>query len=271
MDNGSPKSRLFSTCRLEALHLFSCLPVCAHPCRFFRLSVCLLDGPLCHSATNGHCWASHFLNDTLLRSIQLPCSYTLTLLPLFSLPPLQSPPLPLMLDTVAYLPVWKKSRFLSIFPQCFPLNMPLDEETSSCLTHTHSHTHFDASHITGWMGDWRYMTVSLIAAPSPAGKFIHSSFIPLLIFISLIIVILLYVCVFCICAPLCVLAAEGGVARFLYCKLYSRCMEAKLSLALVWQQQPCQTESWIKTHSWSFSLTDISCPTSAYTPGTTCI
>ncbi len=180
----------------------------------------MLDGPLCHSATNGHCWASHFLNDTLLRSIQLPCSYTLTPLPLFSFPPYSLNHF--LSCTTQWLPslVWKKSSFLSIFSQYFPLNMPLDERPSSCLTHTH-HTHTHAlSCITyqrpnDWltMYDWSIFS-PLIAAPSPTGWFVYSSFIPLPLLslpsfiylllpqhttslpLFLIIFILLYVCVF---------------------------------------------------------------------------
>lgn len=139
---------------LFSVRLFSCLPVCPHPWRFFRLSICLLDGPLCHSATNGHCWASHFLNDTLLRSIQLPCSYTLTPLLLFTFRP-PSSLLCFLSCTTEWLPslVWKKSSFLSIFSQYFPLNMPLEERPSPCLMRTHSHTFMYHISAAEWLTD----------------------------------------------------------------------------------------------------------------------
>lgn len=159
------------------------MPVCPHPCRFFRLSICLLDGPLCHSATNGHCWASHFLNDTLLRSIQLPCSYTLTPLPPFCFFSRQSPPLPahFMHNTVASLPCVEEKQFLVNFLSIFSTqhaswwnNLVLSD------THTHTLSCITYHRQNNWLSvyDWSIFS-PLIAAHSPTGWFVHLSFIPL--------------------------------------------------------------------------------------------
>lgn len=164
--------RLLSTCRFEALHLLSCPPVCPHPCHFFSLSVCLLDGPLCHSATNGHCWASHFLNDTLLRSIQLPCSYTLTLLPLFSF----TPPVSTTSSHAGHsgLPPSCKRKAVSCQFSLNIFHQHASRWGNLILLDTITPYHWLKGRLTAY--NWSIFL--LIAAPSPAGRsfIIHHSF-----------------------------------------------------------------------------------------------
>lgn len=153
--------------------LSACLPLCW----LFSLSICLLDGPLCHSATNGHCWASHFLNDTSSAQYSCPAVTHSLLSPFSFLPPVSTT----SSHAQQWLPsrVWKKSSFLSIFSQYFPLNMPLDERTSSCLTHTCALPYITCHWLNDWLTVYDWSIVSpLIAAPSPTGRFVHSSFIP---------------------------------------------------------------------------------------------
>lgn len=150
---------------------FICSPACLSAHIHVGSSVCLLDGPLCRSATNGHCWASHFLNDTLLRSIRLPYSYT--------------PPQPQVSTTPSDVhvrrPCEKKSGFSSISPQYFPLNTPLVERTSSCLTHTLGHLRQRLNE-RPTACDWSILSLTAASAPSRS----ICSFSPLLVFIFLI-------------------------------------------------------------------------------------
>lgn len=204
----------FQPFNFKAVHLF-CPPACPHPCWFSLLSICLLDGPLCHSATNGHCWASHFLNDTLLRSIQLPCSYAFTpLSPLFLF--LLLPPSHLhhfLSCTTRWPPFFRaeeKSSVLSISSQYFPLDTPLDERTSSCPTHARFHT----SRIAGWMTDWQRTTGASSPRCSPTQWFVHSSFTLLRLLslstvfylflppqtVSLSLLLIIFILYVCVCA-----------------------------------------------------------------------
>lgn len=204
--------------------------------------VCLLDTPLCHSATNGHCWASHFLNDTLLRSIQLLCSYTLSLLPPFFLPPYRLRWLPLMYNAVAPLSHVEEKEFLVNYLSIF------STQHASWWKIVMLYGAHALLYITyQWLDNWQCVTGvsspcwlqrthqhndSFIHHPPP--PCMHTNILILCLLLSLfplltkhhlslllIIFISLHVCVrLCVCLCVCVWAAEGGVAHFLYCKLY---------------------------------------------------
>lgn len=129
--------------------------------------VCLLDGPLCHSATNGQCWASHFLNDTLLRSIQLPCSYTLTPLPLLLLPPFH--------HFLSCTTQWLSSRvdekqFLANFLSVFSAHV--SRWNNLILSNTHSFVHCISPSDWLTLCNWSIFS-ALIAASSPTEWLVH--------------------------------------------------------------------------------------------------
>lgn len=128
----------------------------------------------------------------------------------FFLSPLQSPPLPLMFDTVAYFPRVKEKQFLVNFPSIFSTQHASKWE-NLILFDTITPYHRLKGRLTAY--DWSVFL--LIAAPSPAGRsfIIHSA--PHLHPLNH------HYLAVCMCfLPLCRLSAEGGVACFLYCKLY---------------------------------------------------
>lgn len=82
------------------------------------------------------------------------------------------------------LPRVKEKQFLVNFPSIFFHSTRLLMKDPRLVWRAHTLAHAHASHINGWLTDW--LTVydwsifsPLIAAPSPTGWFVHSSFIPL--------------------------------------------------------------------------------------------
>lgn len=154
---------------------FICSPACLSVHIHAGSSVCLLDGPLCHNATNGHCWASHFLNDTLLRSIQLPYSYT-----------------PHSLSCSAH--AWhscekKKKQFLVNFPSVFSTQHASGWK-NLVLSDTHTRTPAEWKTDDVWL---EHPLADSSVLTQQVDLFIHS---PLLILIFLIILTFLPTCVF---------------------------------------------------------------------------
>ena len=272
---------------------FVCSPVCPHPCWFFRLSVCLLDGPLCHSATNGHCWASHFLNDTLLRSIQLPCSYTLASLPpfFFFLSPLSHAHHFLSCTTRwLSLPRVKEKQFLVNFsPQYFATQCASWWKTlasSDARTRWHALMHHIST--AEWLTDGLRLEHLLPAGSSALilnrtirSFIIHSSptslsffFLPLHIIslpLLLIIFILLHVCVFFPRA--CVRVSSRGW-RTAFSSIVSRTKDI-WKPNWVWPSFDCSSPARLnpgskRAHDHSHSP-HISALQPLHTPGATCI